>query len=188
MAEPERRGAYIKGGEMRVPKTAGEMRREAARKVKAKTASQLKAARSATAPKSKASDVGKPITGGFLKAHATAEPAKTGKIARAQAGDVTKVNPATHKANLRGKAQLAEAVAMPREATATSRERSAAMDDWSHIEKLKRDARFQATQDKGTSRRAQGAKGATKDDWSHIEKLVKDAAYEARKRREAKEK
>ena len=148
MAEPERRGAYIKGGEMRVPKTAGEMRREAARKVKKSFGER---AAKASAPKSKAGDVGKSA--------------------------MTRVNPATHKANLESGKKLAEA---------TSRERSAAMDDWSHIEKLKRDARFQATQDKGTSRRAQGAKGATKDDWSHIEKLVKDAAYQARQRRKAR--
>jgi len=155
MAEPERRGAYIKGGEMRgIPKTAGEMRREAARKVKAKHASQLKAMRTASAPKSKAGDVGKPA--------------------------MTRVNPATHKANLESGEKVAEATAT------TSRERSAAMDDWSHIKKLEKDAAYQATQDKGTSRKAKGAKGATKDDYAHIAALVKDAAYDAKKRREKK--
>ena len=79
-------------------------------------------------------------------------------------------------------------VGMAQEATATSRERSAAMDDWSHIAKLKGDARFQATQDKGTSPKAKRAKAAAKDDYSHVEKLVKDAADDARERRKAKRK
>jgi len=143
MAEPERRGAYIKGGEMRALKTAGEMRREAARKVKKSFGE-----RAAKARKPIGGDVGMP--------------------ARQQ------------QANLESGEKVAEASAT------SSRERSAAMDDWSHIKKLEKDAAYQATQDKGTSRKAKRAKAAAKDDYSHVKKLVKDAADDARERREKK--
>jgi hypothetical protein len=85
-------------------------------------------------------------------------------------------------------AKTTQPVGMAQEATATSRERSAAMDDYSHIARLKSDAAYQATQDKGTSRRDDRARAAAKDDYSHVRKLVKDAADDAKERRRAKKK
>ena len=52
--------------------------------------------------------------------------------AEAMKAGITKANPATHKANL--------------ESNAAIHEKGAAMDDWSHIKKLEKDAAYQAKQ------------------------------------------
>jgi len=91
---------------------------------------------------------------------------------------------ATRKAGAIALLKSSKADAATRSAEkAESHEKGAAMDDWSHIKKLEKDAAYQATQDKGTSGKAQAAKSAAKDDYSHVKKLVKDAAYQAKQRR-----